>query len=239
MKSNDLRNEKNPINNKDEIYERVKALYQNKEYLEAYSQHTDLRVNADAQLAVGGLWEEIGLLQFQYLVEKGLQSHHKMLDIGCGTLRGGRHFIKYLSSSKYYGLDISLNAIEYGKKLLVEENLSHKNPHLVFNKNRDFNFCFASDKKFDFIIAQSVFTHLKPFHITECFKHVGQIMNDNSAFYFTYNKCIEYRQDGFKDFYYPLSFFTSLAKTYGFELKECETEYPHPRGQIMVELKKW
>ncbi len=74
------------------VKKRIRMLYDKHEYLEAYSRHTDFRVGLDPERAVGGMWEEIGRLQFVFLVEKGLQPHHEMLDIGCGTLRGGRHF---------------------------------------------------------------------------------------------------------------------------------------------------
>lgn len=36
---------------------------------------------------VGGLWEQLGSLQFEYLVRNGLEPHHFLLDIGCGSLR--------------------------------------------------------------------------------------------------------------------------------------------------------
>ena len=39
---------------------------------------------------VGGLWEEIGCLQLSVLKRIGLQKSHTLLDIGCGSLRGGR-----------------------------------------------------------------------------------------------------------------------------------------------------
>ena len=56
---------------------------------------------------IGGKWSEIGQLQFDFLLESGLQPHHKLLDIGCGCLRGGIHFINYLEASNYSGLDIN------------------------------------------------------------------------------------------------------------------------------------
>ncbi|AAZ24749.1 class I SAM-dependent methyltransferase [Colwellia psychrerythraea] len=222
----------------DESCERVKAIYNEHEYLEAYSRHTDLRVDVDPKLAIGGMWEEIGKLQFEYLTKKGLQCHHELLDIGCGTLRGGRHFIKYLNSSNYYGVDISFKAIESAKELVVEEKLSDKKPQLLLDKNKSLNFNCYLGKTFDFIFAQSVFTHLKPEHISECFENIGQIMNEDSAFYFTYNNSVEYREVGFKNFYYPFDFFENLVERNGFKLKECKSEYAHPRGQIMVEIVK-
>ena len=218
--------------------EKVNKLYEDNEYLEAYSQHTDLRVEADSKSAIGGMWEEIGQLQFDFLVHKNLQPHHKMLDLGCGTLRGGQHFIKYLNKSNYYGIDISPRAIEYAKKLVVLEGLSEKNPHLLVSENKNLKFLEFSAQKFDYIIAQSVFTHLKPEHIEECFENIGQIMFDDSVFYFTYNKGKEHKQTSIKGFKYPYSFFESLAEQYRFKLQECSQDYKHPRGQVMVELRK-
>jgi hypothetical protein len=51
-----------------------------------------------------------------------------MLDIGCGTLRGGRHFIGYLDPDGYTGMDISPQAIRYGEELVRRENLTWKQP---------------------------------------------------------------------------------------------------------------
>ncbi|MBC7814011.1 MAG: hypothetical protein H7175_22855, partial [Burkholderiales bacterium] len=42
----------------------VETLYQSNDYLDAYSQHTDMRVAQDPHEAVGGFWDEIGLGQF-------------------------------------------------------------------------------------------------------------------------------------------------------------------------------
>lgn len=39
--------------------------------------------------AVGGMWDQIGKLQFEFMVKHGLKPEHKFLDIGCGSLRGG------------------------------------------------------------------------------------------------------------------------------------------------------
>lgn len=216
--------------------ERVKTLYEEKEYLEAYSQHTDLRVEADPESAVGGMWEEIGRLQLEFLINKGLQSHQKMLDIGCGTLRGGRHFIKYLNIGNYSGMDISPKAIAYATQLVQQEGLSEKNPHILVSEKKNLKFREFSGETFDYILAQSVFTHLKPEHIKECFENIGHIMHGNSVFYFTYNKGEEYRQTTLKGFRYPFSFFESLAEQHAFTVLDVSDEYNHPRGQLMVEL---
>ncbi|HEY7982454.1 MAG TPA: hypothetical protein VID19_13355, partial [Candidatus Eremiobacteraceae bacterium] len=33
---------------------------------------------------VGGIWEEIGKLQFDFLVAHGLRPEHHLVDVGCG-----------------------------------------------------------------------------------------------------------------------------------------------------------
>lgn len=216
----------------------VDRLYEEKDYLDAYSRHTDIRVQSDPHAAVGGLWEEIGKLQFDFLCGKGLQPSHNMLDLGCGTLRGGRHFIRYLEPGHYTGLDISQKAIQFGNDLVRQEGLSAKQPRLVLSKRKDLRFLEFAGETFDFILAQSVFTHLKPEHISECFQHVSRIMNKDSVFYFTYFLADSHKQTSQKDFRYPFSFFQSLAEENSFDLKDCSDEYPHPRDQKMAEMRK-
>ena len=217
---------------------RIQKLYEEKDYLEAYSQHTDLRVEADYQEAVGGHWEEIGQLQFEFLLGKSLHPHHKMLDIGCGTLRGGKHFINYLHAGHYTGMDISSKAIAYAKQCVQQGGLSEKRPHLLVSQNKDLKFREFSGSTFDYILAQSVFSHLKPEYIQECFAHIGHIMHEHSVFYCTYRHEEAYRQQGHLNFFYPFTFFESLAAQYGFKAKDCSNEYDHPRDQRIVEVMK-
>lgn len=221
-----------------DVHNRVEELYEQKEYLAAYSQHTDIRVALDPHQAVGGMWEEIGKLQFDFLVNDGLLPTDKLLDIGCGTLRGGRHFIKYLRAENYAGIDISFDAIEYGKRLVREEGLSEKRPRLIVSKKRDLRFEEFSGETFDYLLAQSVFTHLMPDHIEECFQHIGSIMNTKSRFFFTFNEALAFMQVGLKDFKYPVSFFEALAERYRFKLTDYSDEYSHPRGQKMAGISK-
>ena len=69
---------------------------------------------------VGGMWEEIGSLQFDFLKKSGLTPLHRLVDIGCGCLRGGVYFVPYLEKSHYYGIDINASLIEAGRKELFK-----------------------------------------------------------------------------------------------------------------------
>jgi hypothetical protein len=75
---------------------------------------------------VGGLWSEIGQLQFEFLRRNGLLPVHKLLDAGCGALRCGIPIIKYLNPGNYYGLDINESLIAAGKHELEQEGLTGK-----------------------------------------------------------------------------------------------------------------
>lgn len=217
---------------------RIKKLYARKDYLDAYSEHTDIRVQKDPHLAVGGLWEKMGQLQFGFLIRHGLEPHHTMLDVGCGTLRGGRHFIGYLNPGNYTGIDISSRAIEYGKQLVREEGLADKQPKLILSKNKNLKFEEFAGDKFDCLLAQSVFTHLKPEHIEECFKYIGEIMKEDSVFFFTFFEAGQFIQTSRKNFSYPFSFFETLAVRYGFTVENYSSDYNHPCDQHMVRLTK-
>ncbi|MAF80305.1 hypothetical protein CL629_04490 [bacterium] len=217
----------------------VRKLHENKSYLDAYADHTDTRVaEGDVEKAIGGSWEEMGKLQFDFLVKKGLEPQHKMLDIGCGTLRGGRHFIKHLGSKGYTGFDISAKAIEHGKKLVEKEGLSDKKPELLISKDKNLKFKEFNGREFDFIFAQSVLTHLPPESIEELFENIGNIMNQESVFYFTYFEGDRYEHFSIEDFRYPFSHFESVACDHGFTIENCSHEYQHKIGQKMAAVKK-
>lgn len=210
--------------------------FQKKPYLDAYSQRTDALTELDEKIAIGGLWEQMGQKQFDFLVSEGMQHHHTMLDVGCGTLRGGQHFIRYLDRGHYSGFDISAGAIKKARELVEREKLSEKQPELRVNQAKDLKFRDYQGKTFDFILAQSVFSHLMEDHIEEAFQNVAGIMQPHSKFYFTFHIGEHYQRRSNTDFQYPLSFFQGLAEKYQLSLADRSSDYAHPRGQAMVRL---
>ena len=51
------------------------------------------------------LWEMKREFQIRFLRQAGLSPEHYLLDIGCGTLRGGIPLIDYLETGHYFGLE--------------------------------------------------------------------------------------------------------------------------------------
>jgi SAM-dependent methyltransferase len=217
---------------------RVDRLYAENDYLDAYRLHTDMRAKRDPETAIGGMWAEVGQMQMDFLRGEGLLEGHRMLDIGCGSLRGGRHFIRHLEPGGYTGVDISEGVIEAGQRLLADEGLLDKRPLLIANTAGDLRFKMFTDETFDFLLAQSVFTHLKEEHLEECFRNIGRLMGPESRFYFTFYSGEASARSGPKSFQFPFSFFERIAKENGFELIDRSEDYPHPRGQKMAYVKR-
>jgi SAM-dependent methyltransferase len=211
----------------------VKRLYKEHDYMTAYRRHTDLRVLDNPHEAVGGLWDAMGALQFNYLKSNGLLPTHHLLDIGCGTLRGGRHFIAYLAPRRYWGIDISPQAIEYARAFVEAEGLTDKHANLVVSKDMHLRFEEFAEAKFDFLLAQSVFSHLPAENIEECFSNIHRVMNGGAKFFFTFLETAAATRLSTKEFGYPFSFFEILARNNGFRV-ERRADYAHPRKQAMA-----
>ena len=94
-----------------------------------------------------------------------------MLDVGCGSLRGGRHFIEYLNEYNYYGTDLNPSLIEAGrtKELTREQNRKVRDSNFIASDNFDINFD-CSD--FDYGLALSVFTHLPKNRVRAVIPHL-------------------------------------------------------------------
>lgn len=211
-----------------------KRRFKSGDYLQAYAESTNLKAQIDPELAIGGLWDEMGRQQFEFLKARGLNPQHRLLDIGCGSLRGGLLFIQYLDPGCYAGFDISSKVIEVGKKKVAAKGLDEKNPRLFLNVDQNLKFGFLGDGRFDFVLAQSVFSHLLPVHIEECFGHIGQVMAPGGKFFFTHHPGVQFGKRSETDFEYPKSFFEEMAQKHGFLLEDWSEEYRHPRGQNML-----
>jgi hypothetical protein len=108
---------------------------------------------------VGGLWDVIGPLQRDFLIGQGLRRDHRLLDIGCGALRGGVPLATWLDPNRYYGIDISASLIEAGYDAEVAGTpLAERLPRAHLHVTDDFEAPFG--ETFDMGLAVSLFTHL-------------------------------------------------------------------------------
>jgi ubiquinone/menaquinone biosynthesis C-methylase UbiE len=111
-------------------------------------------------------------MQFDYLLGHGLRPEHRMLEIGCGNLRGGWRFIRHLDPGHYYGIDISPDILVAAQDTLVDMGLQKRLPTLT--PVRDLTLRFLPDAHFDVVHAHSVFSHSPLPVIEECLANVGR-----------------------------------------------------------------
>lgn len=211
------------------------------------------RLLTDAEIAgkrhrdfVGGKWEEIGRWQFEFLRGQGLLPNHRLLDVGCGCLRGGIHFVHYLEPGCYYGIDKNASLIQAGREVeLPEAGLAHKQPHLRVNDTFDFA-GFATT--FPFALAQSLFTHLPIHAIERCLVYIAKVLEPGGRFFATYFDApaphhLEtiHRDDGIvthsdrDPFHYHFSVFRFLVHELPLTVRDMGV-CGHPRGQRMLEF---
>jgi hypothetical protein len=102
-------------------------------------------------------YDFMGATQFRLLCTLGLRSNHYLLDFGCGSLRAGRLFISYLNEGCYFGVEPNKWLIEDAINCQVGKDLIRiKNPSFDYNEDFATN---VFNVKFNFIIAQSIFSH--------------------------------------------------------------------------------
>lgn len=193
---------------------------------------------------VGGLWDELGALQFEFMKSQGLQPHHRLLDVGCGALRGGIHFVRYLDKGNYYGLDINASLIEAGHQELAEAGLTDKSAHLLADEQFQLH---RFGVTFDYALAMSVFTHLPMNHIIRCLVEMNKVLEPRGRFFATYFKAphpahldtlthppggivTNYDAD---PYHYAVSELEWMAKTARLKVTNS-TDWQHPRTQRMA-----
>ena len=202
--------------------------------------------------AVGGRWEEIGELQYRFLVAQGLAPEHYLLDVGCGSLRGGVHFVSYLRSGHYFGVDINPVLLEAGRMELERSGLADKTVTLA--QSGEFHF-ETFGRRFDYALAQSVFTHLPLNSIILCLMRLERVLVEGGRFFTTFfentdgKRQLEPRDHPEVSDFELVTYFDRNPYHYDFATFEwiCEGtslsverigEWGHPRGQLMMVFTK-
>lgn len=198
--------------------------------------------------AVGGMWDDIGLLQFRFLVDHGLLPAMRFLDIGCGCLRGGIHFIAYLNAGNYFGIDINRSLLDAGyDRELAKAGLQEKLPRENLLADERFGFSrFGTE--FDMALSMSLFTHLPLNHIRVCLTRLAKCMKPRGRFFASFFECptgrpvesqLTHEPGGIVTFpdrdpyHYWIADFSWAIRDLPWELNYVG-EWQHPRAQKML-----
>jgi cyclopropane fatty-acyl-phospholipid synthase-like methyltransferase len=130
------------------------------------------------------LWKMKRDFQIEYLKSVGLKPDHYLLDLGCGTLRGGIPIITYLQKGHYVGIESRKHILDEGKKELLRYDLKDKEPQLILS---DDIATITLNINFDFIWAFSVLIHMEDKILNDCLDFVQRHLKNSGFFYANMN----------------------------------------------------
>jgi SAM-dependent methyltransferase len=126
------------------------------------------------------VWRTKRQFQIDFLQSRGLAPDTKLVDIGCGTLRGGIPIIERLDPGLYAGVDIRSEIEAEAWAELREHDLLSKKPRLVFGQPLSE---IHLETRFDIAWAFAVLFHLTDPHLEECFGFVREHLEPGGVFY--------------------------------------------------------
>jgi hypothetical protein len=190
----------------------------------------------DYKRMVGGKWDELGKLQFDFMLSQGLTPQDVLCDVACGSFRAGRLFIKYLAPGNYLGIEKQEVLIREGRKKVIGEALwQEKKPEIVLSDT--FEFC-QFHKKPKYAIANSLFTHLSGHDIQRCLTNLYPCVMNGCSFFATFFES-EYpvfhfhQSHSSRRFEYTKKQMLNFGRKAGWK-SEYIGEWKHPVDQKMV-----
>lgn len=103
------------------------------------------------------LWQMKRQFQIEFLRARGLQPGNHLLDLGCGTLRGGIPLIDFLQEGHYTGIEVRADVLAEGRRELAEAGLLAKSPTLMQCDRLD---SLDLPVRYDFVWAFAVLIHM-------------------------------------------------------------------------------
>lgn len=160
------------------------------------------------------LWRQKRAFQIAFLRGVGLEPRHRLLDLGCGTLRGGLPLIAYLEPGHYTGLELRADVLAEGRRELSEAGLEARRPLLL--ECGDLS-QLQLDSRFDFAMAFSVMIHMTDEVASTATRFVARHLAPAGAFYANVNlgNTPERRWEGFPVVSRSLEFYEALGEHAG------------------------
>lgn len=135
--------------------------------------------------AIGGLWDELGALQFDFLLSQGMSRTDHLLDVGCGAGRLAVRAVPYLDPFHYWGVDISPSLLQAALfeiaaiGALPRLKPGHLHASAAFEPP-------PGMERFNIAIAQSLFTHLKLDKLGQCLNALRPRIATGGRFFATF-----------------------------------------------------
>jgi len=153
-----------------------------------------------------------------------LEPYHRVIEYGCGSLRIGGHFVRYLNRGCFMGLDVISGFYEMGQTMLGPELLRQKAPQLaIIEKAALAN---AEAFKADRVYSNLVCVHVHPDETQYYFENLARLTREpGSQLIFNAEVSDKPLRFEFNCWAWPLEFYEAALK----ELKLVRTHVGRPR----------
>ena len=133
---------------------------------------------------VGGNYLMNGFWQLEKLVSQGLYSRHRVLGIGCGSLRAGRYIAMYVNKGNYHGVEPNMWLVEGALKQDLGEDWLKL--HRVTISDSE-HFEASLNRRFNYVLANSIATHAPRKMVEELMQKIASQMESTGVAFLTYN----------------------------------------------------
>ncbi len=185
-------------------------------------------------------YDLIAATVFNLLTTLGLREYHRVLDVGCGSLRNGRLLIPYLQPGGYTGIEPNRWLVEQGIRAETgAEQVRIKQARFYYADNaRE----LGAEECFDYILLQSIFSHcgadLIRRWLAELAPHLGAdgaivatwVCNkqDSGESGWLYPGLVRYREDSY----------VALVEEAGLQYRHLDWPHPIQRWSLLTRSQK-
>ena len=178
------------------------------------------------------LWEMKRQFQIDFLLRQGLQPEHRLLDLGCGALRGGIPLIAYLDAENYTGVEVRPEVLAEGRQELAEAGLAGKDPRLLICDKLE---TLALPERYNVVWAFAVLIHMSDEILESALAAIFRHLAEGGRFYGNVNIGDPYQGNwqGFPVMTRPWAHYQAAFKGHGLEVEAmgslAELGHHHPR----------
>lgn len=179
-------------------------------------------------------YDVFSAVQFNLLTSLGLRDEHTLLDVGCGSLRAGRLFIPYLRPGHYFAIEPLPWLVQEGiEREMGADQVRIKRP--TFSHDGDFTLT-TFGRQFDFILAQSIFSHTSQAQMRRCFSEAKKALKPGGVFAATFFEGAEnYEGDEWvAKSTYTMQRLRELVEEQGLALTPIEWRHPDMQRWVLI-----
>lgn len=129
------------------------------------------------ELAVGGSFEVVGILERELLIQHGLRSHDYLIDVGCGSGRLAKPLADYLQGP-YLGIDIVPALVDYARELVNRSDWRFEVAQGLTIPEKD--------NQADMVCFFSVFTHLRHEETYQYLQEARRVLKPDGKIIFSF-----------------------------------------------------